>query len=85
VVTLPLEEVARAREWDNTAGYYRLVVDRVSEKILGATLVGYEAGELVHIILAHMEAGSTWRVLDRSVHIHPTYAEGLPSLARLLE
>ena len=85
VVTLPLDHVARAVEWGQEAGFYRLVVDCASEKILGATLVGYEAGELVHVILAHMEAGSTWRVLDRSMHIHPTYAEGLPSLARLLE
>jgi len=46
--------------------------------------VGYETAELVHVILAHMEAGSTWRVLERSVHIHPTYGEGLPTLARML-
>jgi pyruvate/2-oxoglutarate dehydrogenase complex dihydrolipoamide dehydrogenase (E3) component len=83
-VTLPLESVARPVEWGETNGFYRLVVERSSGAILGATLVGYEAGELVHVILAHMEAGSTWHVLDRSVHIHPTYAEGLPSLARLL-
>jgi pyruvate/2-oxoglutarate dehydrogenase complex dihydrolipoamide dehydrogenase (E3) component len=61
-----------------------LVVDDDTELILGATFVGYEAGEIVHVIVAHMEAGSTWRVLDRSVHIHPTYGEALPSLARLL-
>ena len=60
------------------------VVDSASERILGGTFVGYEAGELIHVILAHMEAGSTWRVLERSVHIHPTFAEGIPSLARLL-
>ncbi len=84
-VTLPMEHIARAVEWGQTLGFYRLVVDTTSDKILGATMVGYEAGELVHVILAHMEAGSTWHVLDRSVHIHPTYAEGLPSLARLLE
>jgi pyruvate/2-oxoglutarate dehydrogenase complex dihydrolipoamide dehydrogenase (E3) component len=83
-VTLPLDSVARAVEWGQTNGFYRLVVERTSGMILGATLVGYEAGELVHVILAHMEAGSTWHVLDRSVHVHPTYAEGLPSLARLL-
>ena len=64
-------------------GFYRLVVDAKTEAILGATLVGYEAGEIVHTILAHMEAGSTWRVLERSVHIHPTFNEGLPSLARI--
>ena len=83
-VTLQMSDVARAVEWGYENGFFRLVVDRVTEKILGATFVGYEAGELIHVILAHMEAGSTWRVLERSVHIHPTFAEGLPSLARLL-
>jgi pyruvate/2-oxoglutarate dehydrogenase complex dihydrolipoamide dehydrogenase (E3) component len=84
VVTYPLDDDARGIEWNLTRGFYRLVVDAKSEAILGATLVGYEAGEIVHTILAHMEAGSTWRVLERSVHIHPTFNEGLPSLARLL-
>ncbi len=84
VVTYPLDDDARGIEWNLTRGFYRLVVDAKSEAILGATLVGYEAGEIVHTILAHMEAGSTWRVLERSVHIHPTFNEGLPSLARQL-
>ncbi|HEY7992588.1 MAG TPA: FAD-dependent oxidoreductase [Candidatus Eremiobacteraceae bacterium] len=83
-VTLPIGDVARAVEWGQSVGFFRLVVDKQSEKILGATMVGYETAELIHVILAHMEAGSTWRVLERSVHVHPTYAEGLPSLARLL-
>lgn len=83
-VTLALEDVARGAEWNLPEGFFRLVVDPASDAILGATFVGYEAGELIHVILAHMEAGSTWRVLERSVHIHPTFAEGMPSLARLL-
>ena len=83
-VTLPMSQITRAIEWGHKFGFYRLVVDRATDKILGATLVGYEAGELVHVILAHMEAGSTWHVLEQSVHIHPTYGEALPSLARLL-
>lgn len=84
VVTLALANVARGPEWNLEEGFFRLVVDSASERILGGTFVGYEAGELIHVILAHMEAGSTWRVLERSVHIHPTFAEGIPSLARLL-
>jgi pyruvate/2-oxoglutarate dehydrogenase complex dihydrolipoamide dehydrogenase (E3) component len=83
-VTLELENVARAIEWNETNGFYRMIVETRTNAILGATLVGYEAGELVHVFLAHMEAGSTWQKLEQSVHIHPTYAEGLPSLARLL-
>ncbi|GAC1585960.1 MAG: FAD-dependent oxidoreductase [Candidatus Velthaea sp.] len=83
-VTIELEDVARAIEWNETDGFYRMVVERKSGKILGATLVGYEAGELVHVFLAHMEAGSPWQTLEKSVHIHPAYAEALPTLARKL-
>jgi dihydrolipoamide dehydrogenase len=83
-VTLQLTDVARGPEWSLDQGFFRLVVDPATDAILGATFAGYEAGELIHVILAHMEAGSTWRVLERSVHIHPTFSEGLPSLARLL-
>ncbi|TAM58902.1 dihydrolipoyl dehydrogenase [bacterium] len=83
-VDLPVSQIARAIEWGHDFGFYRLVVEVKTDRILGATLVGYEAAELVHVILAHMEANSTWRVLERSVHIHPTYGEALPSLARLL-
>lgn len=84
VVTLQLADVARGVEWALEAGFFRLVVDSATDAILGATFIGYEAGELIHVILAHMEAGSTWRVLERSVHVHPMFAEGLPTLARLL-
>lgn len=83
-VDLPVSHIARAIEWGHDLGFYRLVVEAKTDRILGATLVGYEAAEVVHVILAHMEARSTWRVLERSVHIHPTYGEALPSLARLL-
>jgi len=82
VATLQLADDARGIEWNLPRGFYRLVVDATSDAILGATLVGYEAGEIVHTILAHMEAGSTWRTLERSVHIHPTFPEALPTLAR---
>ncbi len=84
-VTLPLDRVAHAIEFGETDGFFRLVVDRKSDEILGATLVGDAASELVHVILAHMEAGSRWQILAGSVHVHPTSAEGLPTLARLLE
>ncbi len=84
VVTRQLSDVARGPEWSLENGFFRLVVDPRTDKILGATFAGYEAGELIHVILAHMEAGSTWRVLERSVHIHPTFCEGLPTLARQL-
>jgi len=81
--TVHLDSVARAIEWGEERGFHRIVIDADTDKIVGATLVGYEAAELVHILLAHIRCGSTWHVLDESVHIHPTYAEALPGLARL--
>jgi pyruvate/2-oxoglutarate dehydrogenase complex dihydrolipoamide dehydrogenase (E3) component len=79
--TITLDHVGRGIEWGEERGFYRMVIDE-GDKIIGATLVGYEAAELVHVFYAHIMAGSTWQVLDRSVHVHPTFAEGLPSLAR---
>jgi len=83
-VTIPMAHIARAIEWSHDLGFYRMVVDQDTNQILGATLVGYETAELVHVFLSLMEAGATWQLLERSVHIHPTYGEALPSLARLL-
>ncbi|MCY7272981.1 MAG: FAD-dependent oxidoreductase, partial [Phormidesmis sp. CAN_BIN44] len=83
-VTMPMAHIARAIEWGHDLGFYRMVIDTNTNLILGATLVGYETAELVHVFLALMEAGATWQLLEQSVHIHPTYGEALPSLARLL-
>jgi pyruvate/2-oxoglutarate dehydrogenase complex dihydrolipoamide dehydrogenase (E3) component len=83
-VTLPMSHIARAIEWGHDLGFYRMVIDSDTDKILGATLVGYETAELVHVFLDLIEAKVTWQLLERSVHIHPTYGEALPSLARLL-
>jgi dihydrolipoamide dehydrogenase len=83
-VTLPIDQIARGIEWGHDLGFYRMVIDHDTDKILGATLVGYETAELVHVLLSLMEMDATWQVLEQSVHIHPTYGEALPSLARLL-
>lgn len=83
--TLQLATTARGEEWNLTEGFYRLVIDRKSSKMIGATLVGYEAGEVIHTIALATELGATWRDLDEFVGIHPTFGESLPSLARLFE
>jgi dihydrolipoamide dehydrogenase len=84
-VTQPLEEVARAMETGYQFGFYRMVIDEATDKILGATLVGPQTAELIHVFMALMEAGATWQTLERSVYIHPTFAEALPGLARMFK
>ncbi len=82
--TLQLADVARGTEWNLETGFYRLVVGP-DDTIIGATLIGYEAGEIIHTLAFAIERGATWRDLDDFVGIHPTFGEGLPSLARLFE
>ncbi len=81
--TMQLADVARGAEWNLEAGFMRLVVDNATQKIVGATFVGYEMGELIHTIGFAIELGATWKQLDDFVAIHPTFGEGLPSLARM--
>ena len=84
VATLPYASIARAIEVDETAGLMKLLIDPKTEKILGAAMVGLEAGELIHIFVALMQAGSTARPLVDAQAVHPTLAEGVQSLVMSL-
>lgn len=81
---MPVKDMARGLEWGHDLGFYRLVFGNDSDRLLGAELVGYEAGEIVHVLLDLIEANVTAGELERWQHIHPTYAENLPSLARMI-
>jgi pyruvate/2-oxoglutarate dehydrogenase complex dihydrolipoamide dehydrogenase (E3) component len=63
----------------------QMVVDAESEQILGATLFGIEADEVVHCLLDLMYAKASFRVLQHAMHIHPTVSEFLPTLAQELK
>ena len=71
-----MSRVARAIERDETAGLMKLIVNAETDKILGATILSSEGGELVQILGALMLAGAPYTVLKGAVYIHPTLAEG---------
>jgi pyruvate/2-oxoglutarate dehydrogenase complex dihydrolipoamide dehydrogenase (E3) component len=85
VATMPFGEVARAKEVDETAGVMKVLIDPGSERIVGVALVGAEAGELLHIFVALMEAGATGRAIVDAQFVHPTFAEGVQSLLMRLD
>ncbi|HME24648.1 MAG TPA: FAD-containing oxidoreductase [Acetobacteraceae bacterium] len=78
---MAMEDVMRAIEKGETTGLMKLVVDAESRKILGAAILGTGGDEVIHCILDLMYAGAPYTVLQRAMHIHPTVAEFLPSLA----
>jgi len=77
VASMPFGSIARAIETDQTAGVVRIVIDSRSEKLLGATVVGAEAGELIHVFGMLLQAGASARTLVDAEMAHPTFAEGL--------
>ena len=53
----------------------KLIVDKVSDKVVGAHMVGHEAGEIVQGIAIAIKAGATKSDFDSTIGIHPTSAE----------
>jgi pyruvate/2-oxoglutarate dehydrogenase complex dihydrolipoamide dehydrogenase (E3) component len=83
--TMPFGRIARAIELDETAGTMKVMIDPKSERILGASIVGAEAGELIHVFVALVQAGASARALVDAECVHPTFAEGLQSLVMKLK
>jgi pyruvate/2-oxoglutarate dehydrogenase complex dihydrolipoamide dehydrogenase (E3) component len=83
--TMPFGSIARAIEVDETAGVLKVLIDPQSERILGASIVGSEAGELIHIFVALMQASATARAIVDAEFVHPTFAEGVQSLVMKLD
>ncbi len=85
LATLPFESVARAIEIDEPAGVMKVLLDPATERVLGAAIVGAEAGELIHIFVVLMQANAPARAIVDVQHIHPSFAEGVQSLVMQLD
>jgi pyruvate/2-oxoglutarate dehydrogenase complex dihydrolipoamide dehydrogenase (E3) component len=85
VATMPFGDVARAIEVDETAGTMKVLIDPWTERVLGVSIVGAEAGELIHVFVPLMQAGAPARALVDAECVHPTFAEGLQTLVMKLK
>jgi pyruvate/2-oxoglutarate dehydrogenase complex dihydrolipoamide dehydrogenase (E3) component len=77
VAVMPFGGIARAIETDETAGVIKIVLDARTERVLGAFIVGVDAGELIHVFSVLMSAGGSARAIVDGEFAHPTFAEGL--------
>ena len=76
----PMTRVARAVEKGETAGFMKVLVDAQTREILGASLLGTGCDEVVHGILDVMYAKAPYTMLQRTMPIHPTVSELVPTL-----
>lgn len=68
---------ARAHANDGADGFVKIIADAETDKILGAQILGKNAGELISEIVTHMEYGGSAEDLGRTVHAHPTMSEAV--------
>src|SRR4051812_6195202 len=60
-----------------TDGYVKIIADAKTDRILGAQILGNNAGELISEIVTHMEYGGSAEDLARTIHAHPTMSEAV--------
>jgi pyruvate/2-oxoglutarate dehydrogenase complex dihydrolipoamide dehydrogenase (E3) component len=77
VAKIPMGAVLRTRTLDETQGFMKALIDPNNNRILGFTMIGPEAGEVMAVVQTAMLAGFPFTVLRDAVLAHPTMAEGL--------
>jgi pyruvate/2-oxoglutarate dehydrogenase complex dihydrolipoamide dehydrogenase (E3) component len=80
VARLPMAAVLRARSTGELRGFMKALVDARTDQILGFTMFGPEAGEVMAVVQTAMLAGMPYTGLRDAILAHPTMAEGLGPL-----
>ncbi|HTU51322.1 MAG TPA: mercuric reductase [Acidobacteriaceae bacterium] len=77
VAKMPMTFVARAREFGETRGLMKILVDPDSKQILGAAILGMEGGEMAAMVQLAMMGKIPYPVLQEGIFSHPTLSESL--------
>ena len=85
VARMAMQRVGRAREAGETQGFMKVLVDADTQLVLGAAILGMNGDEVIHGLLDIMAAGLPYTAISRTMHIHPTVSELVPSLLQQLK
>ncbi len=77
----PFTANGRARAMLHTEGLVKILADKATDKVLGAHIVGFGAGEMIHELTVLMEFGGSSEDLARTTHAHPTMSEAVREAA----
>ncbi|MCV7256413.1 FAD-containing oxidoreductase [Mycobacterium hackensackense] len=80
----PMTRVGRAVEKGETQGFMKVVVDADTKEILGVAILGVGGDEVVHLVLDVMTAKLPYTAISRTMHIHPTVSELVPTMLQEL-
>jgi len=79
--TIPMHLVPRAGVARDERGIIKMVREQGSDRVLGVTMVGRNAGEVIHEAAMAMRFGATVHDFIDMVHVYPTMAEALKIVA----
>lgn len=80
VAKLPMSSVLRTEATDETQGFMKALVSAEDDRILGFTMIGSEAGEVMAVVQTAMHGGLNYQRLREAVIVHLTVSEGLGPL-----
>ena len=81
----PFTANARARAMGDTDGFVKILADKRTDKILGAHIIGPDAGTLIAEIATAMEFGASSEDVARTCHAHPSLNEAVKEAALAVE
>ena len=77
----PFTANGRARASGDTDGFVKILADEKTDRVLGAHIIGPDAGTLIHEIVLGIEFGASAEDIARTCHGHPTLAEAVKEAA----
>lgn len=80
VANLPVDVIPRARTLSLRKGFMKAIVARDSDIILGFSMLGVNAGEVMSVVQMAMQGGLPFTALRDGIFAHPTITEGLSML-----
>ena len=81
----PWAASGRAIATNRTEGMTKLIFDKKTDRIIGAAIVGTNAGELIAETVLSIEMGADAHDIGLSIHAHPTLSESVAMAAEIKE
>ncbi len=81
----PFTANGRARAMGSTDGFVKILADKATDQILGAHIIGPDAGGLIAELATAMEFGASSEDVARTCHAHPSLSEAVKEAALAVE
>ena len=81
----PMTANGRARAMRKSDGFVKILADATTDRVLGAHIVAFGAGELIAEACVLMEFGGSAEDLARTCHAHPTMSEAVKEAAMAVD